>query len=129
MANDAQREVWNAQDVAETWPRTEHISDPGTAPLMEALNLQPGERVLDVACGGGKTTLAAARAIGPTGHVTGVDIPDGMLALAKRRQAEAGFGNIELALADAQIDPFSGGLFDAALASSGSCSSTIRWPH
>ena len=74
MTNDAQREVWSAADVAETWPKTEAISDQGTPLLMEALRLQPGEHVLDVACGGGKTTMAAARAVGPSGHVTGVDI-------------------------------------------------------
>ncbi len=119
MTNDAQREVWSAADVAETWPKTEAISDQGTPLLMEALRLQPGERVLDVACGGGKTTMAAARAVGPSGHVTGVDISKGMLELAKQRLAEAGLSQVELVLCDAQVDPFPSGPFDAALSQFG----------
>ncbi len=119
MTNDAQREVWSAADVAETWPKTEAISDQGTPLLMEALRLQPGERVLDVACGGGKTTMAAARAVGPSGHVTGVDIAQGMLELAKQRLAEARLSQVELVLCDAQVDPFPSGPFDAALSQFG----------
>ena len=119
MTNDAQREVWSAADVAETWPKTEAISDQGTPLLMEALRLQPGEHVLDVACGGGKTTMAAARAVGPSGHVTGVDISKGMLELAKQRLAEAGLSQVELVLCDAQVDPFPSGPFDAALSQFG----------
>ncbi|GMR22764.1 MAG: hypothetical protein BMS9Abin37_1135 [Acidobacteriota bacterium] len=119
MTNEAQREVWSAADVAATWAKTEHISDHGTPPLMKALKLVKGERVLDVACGGGKTTVAAARAVGPAGHVTGVDISESMLALAKTRNAEAGLANVELVLADAQVDEFPSGPFDAALSQFG----------
>ena len=110
MANESQREVWSASDVASTWSKTENISDHGTAPILEALKLQPGERVLDVACGGGKTTVAAAREVGPEGHVTGVDISEEMLRLARTRQSDSGLGNIEFALCDAQLDDFSSGL-------------------
>jgi len=119
MANDAQREVWSAPDVAATWAKTEHISDQGTPPLLAALRLQAGERVLDVACGGGKTTVAAARAVGPEGHVTGIDIAEGMLALAKTRLEDAGLSNVELALGDAQVDEFPSGPFDVALSQFG----------
>ena len=119
VTNDAQREAWSTADVAETWPKTEPISDQGTPLLMEALRLQPGERVLDVACGGGKTTMAAASAVGPSGHVTGVDISQGMIDLAKQRVAEAGLSQVELVLCDAQVDPFPSGPFDAALSQFG----------
>ena len=119
MANESQREVWSAADVASTWCKTENISDHGTAPILEALRLQPGERVLDVACGGGKTTVAAARKVGPEGHVTGVDIAEDMLALAKTRKADAGLENVEFALCDAQVDEFPSGPFDAVLSQFG----------
>ncbi len=119
MPNDAQRELWNTDDVAGTWARAEPISDYGTAPIMEALELSPGDRVLDVACGGGKTTVAAGRAVGPTGYVTGVDISEGMIALAKTRIKEAGLENVELVQCDAQVDDFPSGPFDAVLSQFG----------
>ncbi len=90
MPNEAQREVWSAEDMAGSWARTEPISDYGTAPIMEFLGLSAGERVLDVACGGGRTTVAAARAVKPSGHVTGVDISEGMVALASCASSHAG---------------------------------------
>jgi len=115
MANESQREVWSAADVASTWSKTENISDHATAPILDALKLQVGETVLDVACGGGKTTVAAAREVGPEGHVIGVDISDEMLALAKTRGADTGLDNVEFALCDAQVDEFPSGPFDAVL--------------
>src|SRR5688500_19109176 len=52
--------------------------------------LQPGERVLDVACGTGLVTRLAAPAVGPTGQVTGVDINAAMLAVARSQAPPSG---------------------------------------
>ncbi len=60
---------------------------PAQAALLEAAALSPGERVLDVACGTGLVTVAAARAVGPRGQVLGVDIAEQMLVAARRRAA------------------------------------------
>ena len=116
MANETQRQIWG---TAGDWSRTEPISDYGTPLLMEALQLRPGERVIDIGCGGAKATVAAARAVGPSGHVTGVDIAQGMIDIAKRRRDEAKLDNIELAVCDAQVDAFPSGPFDAALSQFG----------
>ncbi|HEY3631887.1 MAG TPA: class I SAM-dependent methyltransferase [Jatrophihabitantaceae bacterium] len=51
--------------------------------LLDQLALEPGARVLDVACGPGTVARAAARRVGPSGHVTGVDFSPAMLAIAK----------------------------------------------
>lgn len=46
---------------------------------LQLADLKPGEHVLDVACGTGQVTCAAAVAVGSAGHVTGVDLSEGML--------------------------------------------------
>ena len=50
--------------------------------LVETATLRPGERVLDVACGTGVVARSAAPVVGQTGQVVGVDVNDGMLAMA-----------------------------------------------
>jgi SAM-dependent methyltransferase len=54
--------------------------------------IRPGETVLDVGCGGGIDTILAARAVGPTGNVIGLDTLEAMLARARVQAAEAGVG-------------------------------------
>ncbi len=51
-------------------------------PVADAAGLRPGQRVLDVGCGTGVHARAAARRVGPTGRVVGVDPNEGMLAVA-----------------------------------------------
>lgn len=119
MPNNKQREIWSTENVVESWVKSEPISDCATAPIMAFLKLSVGERVLDVACGGGKTTVVAAQAVGPSGHVTGIDISDGMIALAQMRITEAGLNNVELVQGDAQVDDFPSAPFDAALSQFG----------
>ena len=57
--------------------------------------LQPGEVVVDFGSGGGLDVLLAARQVGPSGFVYGVDMTDDMLALARRNAAKAGATNVE----------------------------------
>lgn len=52
------------------------------------LGLSQGDHVLDVACGPGPAALAAARAVGPTGQVVGVDIAEEMVEIARRHAVE-----------------------------------------
>lgn len=74
--------------------------------------LQPGERVLDLGSGGGFDAFLAARQVGPTGHVVGVDMTPEMIALARGNAAKVGLdyvdfrlGTIEqLPVDDASID-------------------------
>lgn len=55
-----------------------------TEPVLDHARLAAGDRVLDVGCGTGIVARAARRLIGTSGHVTGVDPNDGMLAVARR---------------------------------------------
>ncbi len=74
--------------------------------------LQPGEVVLDLGSGAGLDCFLAARQVGPSGRVIGVDMTDDMLALAARNRAKVGAENIEfrkgvmerLPVADASIN-------------------------
>ena len=65
--NEVERRRWNDERWAAMWPKRERLTDAVTAFLLDAVALRPGERVLDVGCGGGRTSLAAARAVGTEG--------------------------------------------------------------
>jgi arsenite methyltransferase len=57
--------------------------------------LNPGETVLDLGCGGGIDGLLSARRVGPTGKAYGLDMTDEMLALANENKRKAGVENVE----------------------------------
>jgi SAM-dependent methyltransferase len=83
--------------------------------MLDAADLGPGMRVLDVGCGHGASTLAAARRVLPGGSVVGLDISSPMLALARRRATEAATGNIEFVESDAQRHAFDTHEFDVVI--------------
>jgi ubiquinone/menaquinone biosynthesis C-methylase UbiE len=58
------------------------IATPVSEELLRTAALRPGDRVIDIACGTGVVTRAAAEQVGPTGSVTGVDISGEMLGVA-----------------------------------------------
>lgn len=67
---------------------------------------QPGERVLDVGCGFGDSSLELARMVGPGGSVLGIDGAEGFIELARKEAAAAGADNLRFELADAQTFAF-----------------------
>jgi len=114
-ANAAQIDYWNAE-VGQTWVRFQEQLDRQIAPLgleaMTALALKPGERVLDVGCGCGQSTVQLAEQVGPQGQVVGVDISAPMLAVAAARPLAANLPFPEFRMADAQTSDL-GGAYDA----------------
>ncbi len=92
------------------------------APFVDAViqraNLAPGRSVLDVACGTGFVARAAAGLVGPSGRIAGLDINEGMLAVARSRAASAGL-KAEWHAASALDMPFADDEFDAVLCQQG----------
>jgi SAM-dependent methyltransferase len=86
------------------------------APAHDALLARaapaPGERVLDIACGTGIVSLAAARAVGPQGRVLGVDLSQRMVDAARERAARAGLGHAGFERMDAEHLELPGAGFD-----------------
>lgn len=70
--------------------------------LLANAAVQPGDHVLDVACGTGLVALAAAAQSGPGGHVLGIDISERMVGLAAKRARERGLGNVSFARMDCE---------------------------
>ena len=69
---------------------------------LEKLSAQPGETILEIGFGTGHCLLALAKSVGPTGRVIGLDISDGMLAIARQRLHKEGFSDhVDLHLGDA----------------------------
>jgi ubiquinone/menaquinone biosynthesis C-methylase UbiE len=88
--------------------------------LVNHTEIPAGAWVLDAGCGKGAVTLPAARAAGPGGHVTGIDLAPGMLAHAEDRARRAGVTNVSFQAGDAE-DPgthpgWTAGSFDVILA-------------
>jgi ubiquinone/menaquinone biosynthesis C-methylase UbiE len=81
--------------------------------LVERAELQPGMRVLDVACGRGAVLFPAAHHVGETGYVTGIDLSDGMVQATSAEIAELRIRNASALVMDAERLSFPDAEFDA----------------
>ena len=103
-ANAAQIAEWNGEQ-GQRWVQLQQQMDEMIEPFgqaaLQAAGPRPGERVLDIGCGCGTTTLALARAVGSSGRVLGVDVSQPMLAAAQRLAASAPELSLRFVEADA----------------------------
>lgn len=113
-ANQGQIEEWNGGS-GERWLRYQERLDDALAPFgaaaLDAASPGAGERVLDVGCGCGATTLELARRVGADGYVLGADISAPMVERARVRAREQ-TPSPEFQLADASRLVFEGERFD-----------------
>src|SRR6185312_6959659 len=111
--NTDQIAYWNGPN-GQRWTDRQAEQDVLLAPVSKALieraAAKPGDRILDVGCGCGSTSIALARQVAPSGFVLGIDISGPMLARA-RELAPKG-APVDFALADATVYPFDPGSFD-----------------
>lgn len=77
---------------------------------MQRMQVRRGARALDVCCGTADWTIQLARAVGQSGHVTGLDFSANMLEVGK--QKTAGYRNVDLVLGNAMDLPFEDNTFD-----------------
>jgi len=105
---------------AETYERSivPHLFRPWAQALVERIGVQPGERVLDVACGTGVVAREVAKISGHEARITGVDFSPGMLAVAEQEATRDGV-SAEWRQADACELPFEDASFDVILCQQG----------
>jgi ubiquinone/menaquinone biosynthesis C-methylase UbiE len=108
------------------WDKAAHLYEqswqqqlaPAQSTLLALARLAPGERVLDIACGTGLVTFAAAEAVGSGGAVVGTDLSDAMVAEARTRARERGL-DIRFERMDAENLALPDSSFDVALCALG----------
>lgn len=97
-----QRVNWNAMSAG--WLSWQDKFERGAAAVTERLlkigGVRPGMRVLDIGTGIGEPALTAAKVVGPTGHVTGIDLAAEMVEIARRRAT--GMSQVEFTEGDVE---------------------------
>jgi len=116
-ANNEQARYWNTDEAAH-WlvheERYEHMLAPYTDHLLTTAAIGGADRVIDIGCGTGSTTRAAAR-VATVGDALGVDLSAPMLREAARRTQEEGLTNVRFEHGDAQMHRFRAGAGDVAI--------------
>jgi ubiquinone/menaquinone biosynthesis C-methylase UbiE len=106
QSNADQIAFWNG-DAGAKWVKSQERLDamlaPVTAEVLKAAAAKPGERILDIGCGCGETSMLLAK-VGA--RVTGIDISHPMLARAKQRASQERIENFEAVEADASEHKF-----------------------
>ena len=105
-------------DIAPTYDKLNHILSMNVDKLWRRHALREivdgsAQRILDVACGTGDSTISVAKAAAAGSEVVGVDISEGMMALVQGKAEKAGVGDrIRLQVADGEALPYGDGAFD-----------------
>jgi SAM-dependent methyltransferase len=110
------REEWTGEKTVAGWRKWHaHIAAftrGATEAILEAAQLRPGLRVLDLASGVGDPALSIAAQVAPSGRVTATDLGPGMISLAEELARKQGIANIEFREANAESLPFADASYD-----------------
>jgi ubiquinone/menaquinone biosynthesis C-methylase UbiE len=112
------REQW--QTAAEPWyrwgPTVEDWLGQATEVMLDLAQVGSGSRVLDVAAGAGGQTIAAARRVGPSGHVLATDISSNILRFTSQAARQEGMGHVETRVMDGEsLEELEEESFDAVI--------------
>ncbi len=112
------RKQWD--DAAAAWNRWSPLLSrwlgPATELMFDMTKIQRGSRVLDVAAGAGEQTMAAARRVGPAGHVLASDLSPGILEFTAANARLARFDNVDTIVKDGEaLDEIDAKPFDAVI--------------
>lgn len=103
--NDDFINCWN-EILVPKWNRFRHLlSGNGavhSAMAYDHFQIKPGDKVLDIGCGYGETSIEIGKLVGPEGEVLGLDCTQAFLDIANRERDEAGLENVRFVLGDAQ---------------------------
>ncbi|MFJ6657810.1 methyltransferase, FxLD system [Streptomyces sp. NPDC091377] len=103
-------------------------SQPGVVALMlDQLDVQPGERVLELGAGSGYNAALLAHLVGETGHVTTLDVDDDLVEGARAHLAEAGITNAKAVTRDGALGYAEGAPYDRIIATVGAHGVPHAW--
>jgi ubiquinone/menaquinone biosynthesis C-methylase UbiE len=107
------RTTWN--ESASAYVDLMRNLEPFRAAVLTHLNPRPGEHVLDMGTGPGEPALTIARAVGPDGRVTGIDLSENMVQIADQVGKARGIRNIDFRVMDCSELTLPSASFDAAI--------------
>jgi ubiquinone/menaquinone biosynthesis C-methylase UbiE len=107
---------WNSfgrANASQKWRRqSAAMGNDVTRAIVAAAQVQPGMRVLDIACGAGEPAISIAQLLAGRGDVVGIDISPSPLKIAAERAIQRGLSNVTFQQADAHELPFTDNSFD-----------------
>ncbi len=101
--------------LLDTLPKISTDAFAGVSNVALFAQLLPGATVLDLGCGAGMDAVIAARRVGPTGKVIGIDFSEAMLERARRANQPQNLPHLEFHLGDAEHLPLADSSMDAAI--------------
>jgi ubiquinone/menaquinone biosynthesis C-methylase UbiE len=118
------RDAQSYDELAEAFDHfTDMVSVDAARRLVSAIPEARGGHVLDIGCGTGIVTLTAAEQLGPETKISGLDLSEGMLAVATRKAKDRGLaGQVAFVRGDAEALDFADGSVDAVV-------SLYAWRH
>jgi trans-aconitate methyltransferase len=125
--NESEITYWNSAG-GRHWVERQQSQDIVLGPILQAMleraQLQQGERVVDIGCGTGASSIALAERVGPSGQVLGIDVSAPMLARAAERLPPG--APVKFVRADATTYQFESAAFDLLFRALASCFSRSR---
>lgn len=121
IANTDMAAAWDGDEGAQWAENADRYERAGRRvweQFLKQVSIGPGDDVLDIGCGNGRSTRAVAR-LASQGAALGIDLSARMLDRARAKAESEGVTNVRFEQADAQVHPFAPGSFDLAVSSFG----------